>query len=46
VQGQCKPNAESLLYAEVQPVLAVQLSRIAPQRYGKFFIPTRRHFLV
>jgi hypothetical protein len=22
VQGQCKPNAESLLYAEVQPVLA------------------------
>ena len=23
VQGQCKPNAESLLYAEVQPVLAL-----------------------
>ncbi len=22
LQGQCKPNAESLLYAEVQPVLA------------------------
>jgi hypothetical protein len=22
VQGQCKPNAESLLFAEVQPVLA------------------------
>ena len=22
VQGQCKPNAESSLYAEVQPVLA------------------------
>ena len=22
VQGRCKPNAESLLYAEVQPVLA------------------------
>jgi hypothetical protein len=23
MQGQCKPNAESLLYAEVQPVLAL-----------------------
>ena len=23
LQGQCKPNAESLLYAEVQPVLAL-----------------------
>ena len=22
MQGQCKPNAESLFYAEVQPVLA------------------------
>jgi len=22
MQGQCKPNAESSLYAEVQPVLA------------------------
>ena len=32
--------------SDMQPVLAVQLSRIAPQRYGKFFIPTRRHFLV
>ena len=23
VQGQCKPNAESSLYAEVQPVFAI-----------------------
>ena len=23
MQGQCKPNAESLFFAEVQPVLAV-----------------------
>ena len=23
MQGQCKPNAESLLYAEMQPVLAL-----------------------
>ena len=34
MQGQCKPKAESLLYAEVQPVLAVE-SCIRPQRYGK-----------
>lgn len=26
MQGQCKPNAESLLYAEVQPVLAVHFA--------------------
>ena len=32
MQGQCKPNAESLLYAEVQPVLA--LFRV--QRYIVF----------
>jgi hypothetical protein len=23
MQGQCQPNAESLLYAEVQPILAL-----------------------
>ena len=27
-QGRCKPNAESLLYAEVQPVLAYLLAKI------------------
>jgi len=27
-QGQCKPNAESLLYAEVQPVLAISIAKL------------------
>ena len=31
MQGQCKPNAESSLYAEVQPVLAYRR-----QSYGDF----------
>jgi len=30
-EGRCKPNAESLLFAEVQPVLAVVLEQ--RQRY-------------
>ena len=29
VQGQCKPNAESSLYAEVQPVLANSFAKIS-----------------
>lgn len=29
MQGQCKPNAESLLYAEVQPVLAIAVAKLA-----------------
>ena len=33
-QGQCKPKAESLLYAEVQPVLALALKLV--QRYKIF----------
>ena len=28
VQGQCKPNAESSLYAEVQPVLAISTAKL------------------
>ena len=28
MQGQCKPNAESLLYAEVQPVLEDSANRM------------------
>ena len=32
VQGQCKPNAESLLFAEAKPVLAA-FSRKTLQRY-------------
>ena len=45
IQGQCKPNAESLLYAEVQPVLALFEGKgtnfsalqqiIMPKRHGK-----------
>jgi hypothetical protein len=27
-QGQCKPNAESSLYAEVQPVLAISIAKL------------------
>ena len=27
-QGRCKPNAESSLYAEVQPVLAIQVTKV------------------
>jgi hypothetical protein len=33
MQGQCKPNAESSLYAEVQPVLAYRR-----QSYGDFHL--------
>ena len=28
MQGQCKPNAESSLYAEVQPVLAISIAKL------------------
>jgi hypothetical protein len=28
LQGQCKPNAESLLFAEVQPVLAMSSAKL------------------
>jgi hypothetical protein len=28
LQGQCKPNAESSLYAEVQPVLAISTAKL------------------
>jgi len=28
LQGQCKPNAESSLYAEVQPVLAIFTAKL------------------
>ena len=33
VQGQCKPNAESSLYAEVQPVLAFRRQSYAIFRH-------------
>ena len=36
MQGQCKPNAESSLYAEVQPVLAYRR-----QSYGVFILIPR-----
>ena len=28
MQGQCEPNAESSLYAEVQPVLAISIAKL------------------
>ena len=34
MQGWCKPSAESLLFAEVQPILATKF-RIWVQRYKK-----------
>jgi hypothetical protein len=44
MQGQCKPNAESSLYAEVQPVLAYRRQsygdfRLIPN-FPAFFSPT------
>ena len=44
VQGQCKPNAESLLYAEVQPVLALDFEGKDRTNLGeiKMKIPTMK----
>ena len=36
LQGQCKPNAESLLYAEVQPVLAFLSAKLRTIHYSLF----------
>jgi hypothetical protein len=33
-QGQCKPNAESSLYAEVQPVLAISIAKLRRDSEG------------
>ena len=33
MQGQCKPNAESLLYAEVQPVLAISIAKLRQESH-------------
>jgi hypothetical protein len=35
LQGQCKPNAESSLYAEVQPVLADFIGKIIKKKWLK-----------
>ena len=32
MQGQCKPNAESLLFAEVQPVLAMSIAKLGTKK--------------
>ena len=32
LQGQCKPNAESLLFAEVQPVLAMSIAKLGTKK--------------
>ena len=44
MQGQCKPNAESLLYAEVQPVLALDFEGKDRANLGeiKMKIPTMK----
>ena len=47
LQGQCKPNAESSLYAEVQLVLAISTAKVRQdshenKKYGSFLFKLLR----